>query len=764
MKLEFSSIKNGTIFPDSFQHLNEENGTIEFKHMQGAGGLAVVYAPNGTGKSSFANVLRTTTASDYISFSATDENGSPITPESGLFHVVQDQLNRNIIQGKETDYLVGEQIRREYDLKDQINSLYNTALANLNLKYKNDYKVTKVGDFLLTRIGTVDEYVRPRLYIRDLVKTQSKGKGINQEEFIAYIRDDENKPSLVDLDNEKRQFVINDCHSKKIVEVIINLNHQAITSDPQVVQIERHDDAIKLLNKYHDLDTCVVCDNHDFDGNSILTRKTENRQHIYESLDQATKDLLDKVIKDDSLELSDPFEIKNTIRAFISGEDSVEILQLQDELRAYVYAIGNEMIEELFHCFDESGFFQKYDEYYALTQINPQLDNEEILFIQEIISENIGKDITIERDESSRNYKLKIGGKDLIGVNPKDLQLSAGEQNFISLSFDLLFARRSNSPYVVLDDPISSFDSVYKNKIAFCIIKFLEDKKQIVLTHNTDLIRLLNVQKNNSFNLYILSRAEDGQNGFIPVNQQEKQLLINLHELVKLFQNNTNQQGENVSLYDAIGNRRDFLMAMIPFMRGYANIVRDPNHYYNQLSGIMHGYERGSLDVVPIYNELFGYDFGGQEVISTSDILNIDCNALDIIDEESFPLLSETLRQTLVYYHLRMKVEKELTDLFPMRTDDNPMLSQVISRAFNAERNNPDFEIKRRFRVFLNSRKTLLNEFNHFEGNLNIFQPAIDITPEALDKEIRDIEAKLSEIRTFASESNNNIHKSEHRL
>lgn len=48
--------------------------------------------------------------------------------------------------------------------------------------------------------------------------------------------------------------------------------------------------------------------------------------------------------------------------------------------------------------------------------------------------------------------------------------------------------------YIELDDPISSFDSVYKNKIAFCIIKFLENKKQIILTHNTDLIRLLEVQ------------------------------------------------------------------------------------------------------------------------------------------------------------------------------------------------------------------------------------------------------------------------------
>ncbi len=122
-----------------------------------------------------------------------------------------------------------------------------------------------------------------------------------------------------------------------------------------------------------------------------------------------------------------------------------------------------------------------------------------IYIAQIIINENIGKDITIERDPDSKNYKLKLGEKDLIGAERGSMELSSGEQNFISLAFELLLARHSNKEYIVLDDPISSFDSVYKNKIAFCIIKFLDGKKQIVLTHNTDLIRLLDVQLNNCF-------------------------------------------------------------------------------------------------------------------------------------------------------------------------------------------------------------------------------------------------------------------------
>lgn len=335
-----------------------------------------------------------------------------------------------------------------------------------------------------------------------------------------------------------------------------------------------------------------------------------------------------------------------------------------------------------------------------------------------------------------------------------ELQFSAGEQNFISLSFDLLFARRSNCPYIVLDDPISSFDSIYKNKIAFCIIRFLENKKQIVLTHNIDLIRLLNVQANNCFNLYILNRVEDGRNGFIPVNQQERQLLINLHDLIKLFQNKVNTSNVDKSIYDYIDNKRLYLMSMIPFMRGYAHIGLYDSDYYGKLSGVMHGYENGSLDIVPIYKELFGYDFGDSEIITVDDILNIDCQNLNILKGDAFPLLSETLRQTLVYYHLRMIVEKKLTDLFQINTSGKPMLAQVINKAFSSQESGLDSEILRKYRVFFNSRKTLLNEFNHFEGNLNIFQPAIDISPEALNKEIADIETKLDELRTIVRGEN----------
>ena len=69
------------------------------------------------------------------------------------------------------------------------------------------------------------------------------------------------------------------------------------------------------------------------------------------------------------------------------------------------------------------------------------------------------------------------------------------------------------------------------------------------------------------------------------------------------------------------------------------------------------------------------------------------------------------------------------------------VLGEIIDKAF-PEPKKPTTEEEReeatkqtRRRVFLTSRKTLINEINHFEGNLSIFQPAIDISDQMLKRE-----------------------------
>ena len=77
------------------------------------------------------------------------------------------------------------------------------------------------------------------------------------------------------------------------------------------------------------------------------------------------------------------------------------------------------------------------------------------------------------------------------------------------------------------------------------------------------------------------------------------------------------------------------------------------------------------------------------------------------------------------------------------------MLNQLIQKTLGQTGGDTkeEAEKKRNYRVFFASRKTLMNEFNHFEGNMNIFQPAIDIETSALREEINAVEAKLVELQ-----------------
>jgi hypothetical protein len=281
---------------------------------------------------------------------------------------------------------------------------------------------------------------------------------------------------------------------------------------------------------------------------------------------------------------------------------------------------------------------------------------------------------------------------------------------------------------VVIDDPISSFDSIYKNKVVYAIVKMLNHKKRIVLTHNTDMLRLLESQYSYCYKLYLLNNTDGEENGFIALNRKEQEMMINLEKLLSAFRN---------SIFPHIQNAELFLISMIPFMRGFANII---NHTatYNDLTQLMHGYMTDKVDISKIYTSLFGTDGGvlpASYEISISDILSKTVDSGHILDHTEYPLLDKTLRHSFTYLYLRLLVEKALVKKFGIDTTKKRQLGEIISTSFPDENDVAQMRIRMR----LTAKKTLINEFNHFEGNLSIFQPAIDITDQALGKERTDI-------------------------
>ena len=482
-------IHRESIFDADFDHLTADNGTIEFKKKRGSGGIAVVYAPNGTGKSSFTEVVKAHESTEDIDFSAVDEHGNVIVPSGKAFHIIADQISRHVIEGDESQYLVGSDIRREYELKERIGNGFDLVFkTNLPNVYKSKYSITKVADYLLLQMDTISH--QGYYYVKNIVNKASRGKDINHGEFIEFIRNPDNRIEPLELDEEKTKFVISICAKTKIIQQLLDIEPALIILSEEAPLIEQHSDAISMLEKYIHLNSCIICDNEHINGEQLLQKKKDRKQHIYDSLDRKTKSLLDDVAMEKSLINNDPFRIKQIVMAFIAGGGADDLLRLQAELKMYVSNIGTAMLFDLVSCFDDTTMFSDWDALSQLRAVQPTLDSDDLLYIQDVISENIDRDIHIIRDEENENnFKLMLGDAPLLNTEREEMHLSTGEQNFISLAFELLLAKNSSEPYVVLDDPISSFDSVYKNKIAFCIVKFLEMKRQIVLTHNLELVR-----------------------------------------------------------------------------------------------------------------------------------------------------------------------------------------------------------------------------------------------------------------------------------
>ena len=718
MKLTINSIQREDIFCAEYANL-VENNVIDFSKKN----IAVLYGPNGTGKTSLALALNQDKGTKY---SVQIDQISHTEKDEKFAHVICDQNGRNIIAGSTEDFILGDNIKREYELKRKIETgfreLFETKISGT---LKNSFGISTKSFNSEALILNTDL----KNFASDLANIKSKGKGIERERFIA-VMETLNHIDDHDHDEEKFKYFASDYNSKSsIIKKLAELKISLIQEEKELKKIEESGDAVRILEKYDYLDDCVVCDS-EITRETLLSRKKELNTKSIQSLSEQAKLIVQEIIE--KVDDSNAFSIRTVMKNTLASGKPEEFEKLIKEINLYKI-IYNHRINNLFYdATAESGLITIYSEYKKIVIEKPEFESEDIIFIEQFLSENLGRKIELSRD-ADQNLRLLLGEKEFLNMERSSLMLSNGEQNFLSLAFELLKAKKVEQLFVVLDDPISSFDSIYKNKIAYAIIRFLSNKKIIVLTHNTDLIKLLEHQSPNSFSLFFLNNTPDEVNGLIPITTKETKLLIYLHELINFLRGDVAQE---------ILNEKAFLISIIPFMRGYCQITNN-TALKNELTQLMHGYKSEVVNVSKIYRAIFGNDvIQNEHEISAADIIEFNMDGISILRSEEYPLLNKTLIHTLNYLYLRLCVESKLVKKFGINIKTHDMLSSIILASFN----NTTTDESRKNRAFFLSRKTLLNEFNHFEVDMNIFQPAIDITNKALHKERTDILQRLSEL------------------
>jgi len=717
--ISFTKIKKGAIFSPAFASF-QENNSISFSTK----GIAVIYGPNGAGKTTLAKVLSNEVGTE---FELSYDSATYSTNTKNPFHVISDQLGRNIISGSAREYFLGENIKREFELKDQIDEAFSTIFDKvLSQTLSNRFKISTKSNPLVKCI----ENSKIRDFVEKLVNKQDKGRKIDKSEFLVFLKSLTVLP-VKEFNEDVFQYILADYAKGKdsITKKILETDGATLQKDHDFRKLDENDEAIGILQRYAYLQDCVVCDS-EIDPIQLLEKKKANKDRLFEALDESTKKILENIVR--KLAGPDPLNIRETFLLAIKDGNKTPLQDLQVKIRDYLKILSTEIFNLFATCTNESDILKLTEEYQAILGSKPEILEEDLVFIEQIVNDNIERTIKIDRDVNN-NLKIYIGDKELLGTERNDLLLSTGEQNFIPLSFELLKARNTLNKVIVIDDPISSFDSIYKNKIAFSLIRVLSDKKQIILTHNTDLIRLLEHQWPKCFNFYLLNKTPGEVNGFIPIGENEIDILLHIDKFLNLLRTTIDLSIVNLGL---------FLLAMIPFMRGYAHIV-DNSTEYESLTFVMHGYNIKQIDLGAVYQRLFGKTLLLTKplVISGKEIAELKLTDEPILKTDKYPLLDRTLNHSLSYLYLRLNVEKVLVARYGIDASKKRMLSDIIQAAFSGR--DPD-SVKRR--VFLTSKKTLLNEFNHFEGNMNIFQPAIDITNSALKREKESILKFLADL------------------
>ena len=344
----FNKIENGLIFTSDYRTF-VKNNTISFSNA----GIAVVYGPNGTGKTSLAKVFSgeegTAISCEYDSLVYEDVKE--------LFHVINDQNNRNIISGTAKDFLLGDNIRKEFELQQFTSEKYQVVLLKVISQLKDTFKITTVSNPLITSV----ENSKLSAIVKDLANKNSKGSKTAIKEFLDMISSlpDEKLPAT--FSEEKFAYFVNGYSDKKsILHKVLSITEPDITKVHNAQEIEEDSVAIDILTHFSHKTKCIVCDADGIDSEKLKEEKTQHRQFVIDSLTKQLRSFIEDIIALTSS--NDPYSIRENVLNALENGDFKYIKVLQDDIKQYIYFFNIKLNLILKNDIDISELKDKYAE------------------------------------------------------------------------------------------------------------------------------------------------------------------------------------------------------------------------------------------------------------------------------------------------------------------------------------------------------------------------------------------------------------------
>lgn len=667
--------------------------------------ISLIYAPNGTMKTSFARTLK--------------DLGNGISPRNILEDKDPKFTIRAIENGKQVDFDEDEIKKRIFvieSISDDF-SFQNTGplISNEDFRIKyneitNEINMNKKK--FLDKIKSITGISVPRgenkySFIEKTMNSDLNNDSYRFLEYLSQIIQDIDIELTIDLDSIKYKDLFDDSILKLLNDEILLENINSFTdnlenllSKSKIYNNENFDH-----NNANELFKSIKKNNLFNVGHSINFNGVRKNIRSVNELKELLSMQMDKIFKDKTLK--DDFEKINNKFSNVKTKKFQQIINHHPELIPYLKNIS--LLKQLYW------YNVLYSEKELLIDIIDEYNDKKI-YLEEIRKEALKEQTNWQEIIEKFNkrfkvpYTLKLENQDDVILNgeipkiayyydEKEISLkelksiySAGQRRALYL-LDVLYKiemlkENGETKLLIFDDIADSFD--YENKYA--IIEYINDLSHdsnfrlIVLTHNFDFFRTLKSRLNCKYS-YFATRNQYGKI-FLKNNNLESDNNIFL-KLVKRI-------NDNPKLRD--------ILSLIPFMRNLYEYSGDDDKK-ELLTNILHYKSSGEHLMFNSLNEIYE-DWN-------VNIPQRDENVYELIYSEASDILQENTTE--------INIVNKLILSMAIRLKSEKLMINKLEDAFNESE------------IINNQTRVLFNKYTEHYSNaheIEIFERVAMMTPE----------------------------------
>ena len=602
--------------------------------------INLIYATNGTMKTSFAKTLRdigdgveplnliSNEKPEYLIKITEDGNTFELTPEDVKERIfVIESIKEDFSFQNTAPLISNKQSRKKYS------ETFKELLESKKVFLKNLKKITGVS--LPAKSNKEKEL--EKIIINDL--------NIDSENILDYFSrniDEINDNDDIDIEKIKYKNLFDDSILKLLndEELLDNIETFSRNLEMLLEKSPVFNNSNFTNNNATALYKSIKKNNLFEAGHKIKFNRIKDEVKSLDELDQLFKNQYDKIFDDDSLK--DSFEkinkkfsneaTKKFEKIITENKEIIPLLSDIDELKkVYWYSVFNSQNEELTDLINEFN-----NKKLILDEIRKEAQNEQTQW-QKIIDkfnrrfhipytlqlEN-KEDVILNEDVPRIAYYYKDENGQLNELSLEQLKniYSTGQRRAIYL-LDILYKiemirDENKTKLLVFDDIADSFD--YENKYA--IVEYLNDLSQddsfriILMSHNYDFFRIVN-SRLNCKKSYLAIKNENGA-----LQLEKNSLEGNDNNIFIKIKRDIKRDGVDNSIIE--------ILSLIPFLRNLYEYKEDNKNKY-MLTTILHYKEEGIdltlKDLEDIYKEWDICDF--------SDSQKAGCKVYELICDEA---------------------------------------------------------------------------------------------------------------------------------